>query len=51
MTQCHTNKPHLTDNSATKAECDKTKTSKTLWHALCLISIGSGCEKAAKKHE
>ena len=51
MTQCHTFSFHLTENSATKAECDKSNHSKTLWHALCLISNGSGCEKVARKHE
>ena len=51
MTQCHTFSLHLTENSATKAECDKTKTSKTLWHALFLIFSRSGCEAAASKHD
>ena len=47
MTQCHTILTRLAVKSATKAEYDKRKTSKTLWHALCLIFSRSGCEAAA----
>ena len=47
MTQCHTILTRLAVNNATKAECDKTNQSKTLWHALCLIFSRSGCEAAA----
>ena len=41
----------MTRKNATKAEYDKRKTSKTLWHALCLIFSRSGCEAAANKHD
>jgi hypothetical protein len=51
MTQCHTNSTHLAEKSATKAECDKTYYSKTLWHALCLIFSRSGRDPAASKHD
>ena len=45
MTQCHTILTRLAVKSATKAEYDKRETSKTLWHALCLILA----EAAAKR--
>ncbi len=51
MTQCHTISFYLAVKSATKAEYDKIETSKTLWHALCLIFSRSGCEAAANKHD
>ena len=51
MTQCHTILRHLTENGVTKAECDKIISSKTLWHALCLIFNRSGNKTGRDKHD